>query len=785
MHSTNSKFSNKFFKRWLKKFKPLVLFNKRNIKATLISLLLVLLLIPILFYLAILFGLSGPLPKNEALLSVKNMEATEMYDVNRLLLGKYFVVDRKQVGIEHISPYVTDALISTEDARFYEHNGIDYRSLLRVGIKTLLLGDEKSGGGSTITQQLIKNLFPRKNYRILTAPIVKTREMILARRMEKLYTKTEILLLYLNTVPFGENVFGIEAAAGRYFNKTAASLDAAEAAVLVGMLKATTNYNPRLFPERALERRNTVLTLTYKNQKISEDEWQKALKKDLVLDYSPINTNTGPAPYFRAHAINTIKEILEKVNMVEGTNYNLFTSGLKIYTTIDLEMQKIAEQSVSKQMKGLQQLFDSHWTAAKPWSANISVLQRVVRASEFYKHLQAEGKTEQEILDRMNEKMPMEVFSWTGETKKEMSLMDSVKYHLMLLHAGMVAMDPASGHIKAWVGGIDHNYFKYDHVNKRTRRQVGSTFKPILYATAFEQGILPCEYFDASQETFSEDGKDWTPMNADGTDEGHYSLQEALVKSMNTVSAKLINRTGTGSVIETARKLGIDNNIPSVPSIALGTASLSLLEMTAAYAAFANGGYSVTPTYLLKIEDKSGKVIWENPESSSTRALSYKTSRLVLELLRKVVNEGTAVRLRSTYGLSYDMAGKTGTTQNNADGWFIGITPGLVCGVWVGADNPAIHFRSTQLGQGANTALPAFAYFLQGLGRAPKQRKYVSGGFAPLSEELVELLDCEPYEDPEQETLIDKIVNSRTFQIFKRNKDKKERRREKRRKARN
>ncbi|MGF1637354.1 MAG: transglycosylase domain-containing protein [Cyclobacteriaceae bacterium] len=742
-------------------------------------------LIPILFYLAILFGLSGPLPKNEALLSVKNMEATEMYDVNRLLLGKYFVVDRKQVGIEHISPYVTDALISTEDARFYEHNGIDYRSLLRVGIKTLLLGDEKSGGGSTITQQLIKNLFPRKNYRILTAPIVKTREMILARRMEKLYSKTEILLLYLNTVPFGENVFGIEAAAGRYFNKTAASLDAAEAAVLVGMLKATTNYNPRLFPERALERRNTVLTLTYKNQKISEDEWQKALKKDLVLDYSPINTNTGPAPYFRAHAINTIKEILEKVNMVEGTNYNLFTSGLKIYTTIDLEMQKIAEQSVSKQMKGLQQLFDSHWTAAKPWSANISVLQRVVRASEFYKHLQAEGKTEQEILDRMNEKMPMEVFSWTGETKKEMSLMDSVKYHLMLLHAGMVAMDPASGHIKAWVGGIDHNYFKYDHVNKRTRRQVGSTFKPILYATAFEQGILPCEYFDASQETFSEDGKDWTPMNADGTDEGHYSLQEALVKSMNTVSAKLINRTGTGSVIETARKLGIDNNIPSVPSIALGTASLSLLEMTAAYAAFANGGYSVTPTYLLKIEDKSGKVIWENPESSSTRALSYKTSRLVLELLRKVVNEGTAVRLRSTYGLSYDMAGKTGTTQNNADGWFIGITPGLVCGVWVGADNPAIHFRSTQLGQGANTALPAFAYFIQGLARAPKQRKYVSGGFAPLSEELVELLDCEPYEDPEQETLIDKIVNSRTFQIFKRNKDKKERRREKRRKARN
>ncbi|RMG31899.1 MAG: penicillin-binding protein, partial [Bacteroidetes bacterium] len=470
----------------------------------------------LLLWVLVYTGCLGPLPTAEELRNIRHHTASEVYTADSVLMGKYYIENRSRVQYEDIAPSVIQALVATEDARFYEHNGVDARSLARVGIKSVLLGDESAGGGSTISQQLAKNLYPRRRaYGPFSMPVNKLKEMIIARRLEKVYSKEEILTLYLNTVPFGENVFGIAAAADRFFHESPARLKPEQAAVLVGMLKATTAYNPRLHPDKSLARRNVVLDQMHKYDYLPAEVADSLKALPLELNYHYITHNSGLAPYFREHLRHEIEQ------MLEGTPYNLYTDGLKIYTTIDSRMQRYAEQAVATEMKRIQAAFFKHWQGRNPWGNEEDVILRAIKQSERYRMLKRQGLSEEEIRKSFEQPVPMSLFSWEGEQNKEMSPLDSLKYYNHFLHAGFMAMEPHTGFVRAWVGGIDHKYFQYDHV--KSRRQVGSTFKPIVYAAALEQGIDPCEYISNERLVYKA-YDDWSPGNADGNYEGAYSM---------------------------------------------------------------------------------------------------------------------------------------------------------------------------------------------------------------------------------------------------------------------
>lgn len=714
-----------------------------------------------LFYQSVRLGLFGSLPNEQALSNVSNFVASEVYSEDGRILGKYFIQERTHASYEKISPNIINALIATEDARFYEHNGVDKRSLLRVFVKTLLLQDESAGGGSTISQQLAKNIYFRQNRGILTIPVAKVREAIIARRLEKVYSKKEILTLYLNTVSFGDNAFGIETAAERFFSKDPDQLNQQEAATLVGMLKATHSYNPRLYPEDALRRRNVVLHQMEKYGFLEPEEADSLRKTKMVLRYSRQSHNQGLATYFREHLRQELQEWCQTHTKPDGSPYNLYTDGLKIYTTINSELQTYAEKAMQEHMKKLQQDFFNHWKGKVPWAGKAEILNKAVQRSRRYKKLKNEGLSEEEIQKVFSQPVNMRVFSWDGAQEKKMSPLDSVKYYLHFLNAGFLAMEPETGGVKAWVGGIDHEFFKYDHVNKRTKRQVGSTFKPIVYAAALQQGADPCTYIPASRETYPElDG--WSPGNSDGIYEGEYTLQGGLMKSVNTISVKVLQKTGLTPTINLARKMGIESDIPKLPSIALGTPEISLFEMVTAYSTFANRGVVTRPHYLLRIENKEGEILEQfETESARTRVLSQDHSDIMLHMLKSVINEGTASRLRWKYKLNNDIAGKTGTTQSHADGWFMGITPDLVTGVWVGADNPGIHFRSVNLGQGANTALPIFGLFWQKVNNDKSFRKISNSRFPQPDHALLASIDCAPYRLEEDKNLFEKIFGQK------------------------
>ncbi|WP_017731871.1 penicillin-binding protein 1A [Nafulsella turpanensis] len=711
-----------------------------------------------LFYQTVRIGVFGSLPSEKELANIDNYVASEVYSADGKLLGKYYIQERTHASFEEISPYIIDALISTEDVRFYEHDGVDRRSLLRVFVKTLLLQDESAGGGSTISQQLAKNLFPRHSrLGFLSMPVNKVREMIVAQRLENVYSKKEILTLYLNTVPFGDNAFGIETAAERFFNKDSDELNLQEAAMLVGMLKATYNYSPRLFPDNARQRRNVVIRQMEKYEVLKPEEADSLVETPLVIDYRKRDHNEGLATYFRSQLREELEEWCSNHTKANGEPYNLYTDGLKIYTTLDSRLQLFAEEAMREHMASLQQDFFKHWEGRAPWEGNTDILMNAIYRSGRYKKLKAEGLSEEEIQEIFSRPVPMKVFSWDGVVEKTMSPLDSVKYYLYFLNAGFLAMEPQNGAVKAWVGGINHEFFKYDHVNINTKRQVGSTFKPIVYAAALQQGADPCTYIPATRETYPEmDG--WSPGNSDGNYEGEYTLMGGLMNSVNTVSVKVLRRTGLTNTINLARSLGISSDIPKLPSIALGTPGISLYEMVTAYCAFANGGEAVRPHYLLRIENSEGKVLEEfRPEHEQTQVLTPEQAALMVHMLEGVVNEGTASRLRWKYGLKNDIAGKTGTTQSNADGWFIGLTPNLVAGAWVGADYPGIHFRSTTLGQGANTALPIFGLFMKKVNGDKNLQKISRASFPSLSQEMQASLDCPPYRKEEDLNLFERI----------------------------
>lgn len=699
-----------------------------------------------LLFLLVWSGLLGSLPSKEELISIENPAASEVYSADSVLLGRYFIQERSNITHAEIPKHVSDALIATEDVRFYTHGGIDTRSLGRVLIKSFLLQNESSGGGSTITQQLAKNLYPRKEYWLCSLFINKIREMIIASRIEKTYDKPAILTLYLNTIPFGDNTFGMEAAAQRFFSVHTKDLSIEQGAVLVGMLKATYSYNPRIHPTQSRNRRNVVLAQMEKYNMLTPPTADSLKTLPLLLNYNKITHHSGLAPYFREYLRPELLAWCKKYNAEHGTQLNLYTDGLRIYTTLDSRLQQYAEEAMGRQMKEIQTTFDAHWANRNPWQQYPNLLDEAIRKSDRYKNLEKQGLAETEIMNVMNTPHPMTVFTWNGEEEQTMSSIDSIKYYLKFLNAGFLAMDPANGEIKAWVGGIDHHYFQYDHVQERTKRQVGSTFKPIVYAAALEQGVRPCEFISAAKTTYT-NMEGWAPENTEDNYGLKYSMAGALTYSVNTVSVQVLEKAGITNTVSLAHRMGIKSDIKPVPSIALGTADISITEMVTAYACLANKGKVSEPTYLKTITNHQNEILERFAPAEQSNVLSAESAQLIVHMLKRVVNEGTAAGLRSRFGLPNDIAGKTGTTQSNTDGWFMAITPKLVIGTWVGADDPRIRFRSTALGQGARTALPITGDFLRAVNQDASLNTISHARFAALPNTLERKMECDLFKE--------------------------------------
>lgn len=698
-----------------------------------------------ILFLSVAAGYFGEIPDREELALIENPVASEIYSADSVLIGKYFIQERSNIKYEDLPKHLVDALVATEDVRFYRHRGVDFRSLARVLVKGIILQSESAGGGSTITQQLAKNLYPRREYRMLSLPINKFREMVVARRLENTFTKDEILALYLNTVPFGDNTYGIESAAQRFYSVPVSNLSVDQGAVLIGMLKATHFYNPRQSAERSRTRRNVVMSQMAKYGMLPEQEYDRLKQLPIRLKYKNVTHHAGLAPYFREQLRTTLLAWCEEQNKERDKPINLYTSGLKIYTTIDSRLQAYAESAVRSQMKIIQTRFEKTGDAKYLLSKSPHLIDTELERSPHYRQLVSSGISRDSIDIIMRQPVRMNVFTWEGEKEMTMSPYDSIAYYLKFLNAGLLAMDPMSGAINAWVGGIDHQFFQFDHVREGTRRQVGSTFKPIVYAAALEQGARPCSYISAEKTVYS-NMEGWTPENS-GEDnyDLKYSMAGALAHSVNTVSVKVLEQAGLTNTIKLAKKMGINSKLTAVPSLALGTADISVLEMVTAYSCFANRGRRPDPHYLLAITASDGTVLEKFSYDEPQPALSPQTASLMLAMLRKVVDEGTAAGIRSGFGLYGDLAGKTGTTQLNTDGWFLGITPRLVVGAWVGADNPAIHFRATSLGQGARTAMPIVGSFLAQAGQDKTLNTITKRRFTGITNADLTLLDCDMY----------------------------------------
>ncbi len=691
------------------------------------------------------WGAFGPLPTYPDLMSIRNYQASEVFSEDGVLLGKYYIENRIEADFEEITPAIIDALVATEDARFFEHSGIDFRAWARVLFKSVLLSDETAGGGSTLSQQLAKNLYPRRDYWLFSIFINKVREMFTARRLERIYTKDELLNLYLNTVPFGENVYGIKVAAQRFFNKSPEELRVEEAAVLVGMLKANTYYNPVRHYERALQRRNVVLYQMSKYGYLPPEQVDSLQQLPIDLQYEREGEHLGSAAYFREHLRRELEELLADHVKPDGAPYDLFTDGLKIYTTIDARLQRYAEQAVGERVAKLQEAFYKDWKKGFPWGDN-PALERAVARSDRYRSLKAQGLSQEAIETVFKTPVPMRVFTWDGqEAEREMSPLDSVKHYLTLLHAGFLAAEPQTGLIRAWVGGINYGHFQYDHV--KSRRQVGSTFKPVVFARALASGMMPCEYTENELVTYA-DYDNWQPRNSDNEYGGVYSMEGALSQSVNAVTVDVLMRTGIDSVRALARNLGLSGDIPRQPAIALGAVEASLWDMVQVYGAFANRGRRPEFHYLDRIETSDGQVLvaFDRPATDDfERVLDEGYADVVVKMLQSVVDSGTARRLRYEFGLYNPIAGKTGTTQNQTDGWFIGFTPHLVAGAWVGAENPQVHFRTMRAGQGSSTALPIVGDFMRRMYQDPAFKKKKWTPFTPPHDTLVALMQCPPY----------------------------------------
>jgi penicillin-binding protein 1A len=679
------------------------------------------------------FGLFGPLPTFEQLENPKNNLATEIISEDGVVMGKYFFENRSNIKYHELPENLINALISTEDIRYMSHSGIDVRSLVRA-VVGLLFGSGSSGGASTITQQLAKMLFTEKPSSGLQRVMQKFKEWIIAIRLEKQYTKDEILAMYLNRFDWVNNAVGIKSASQIYFNTIPSELSVEQSAMLVGMLKNPALYNPNRRMELTQGRRNVVLSQMKKYEFITDSLFDTLKTHPIVLDFKRASHNEGQAPYLREHLRGELKKWCNKHVKPDGTPYNLYTDGLRIYTTINSRLQKFAEQALKEHMSSLQKDFYKHWKGYSKapfpkdmeWEQINEIIDQGMKRSERYKKLKKAGKSETEIKAVFKKKVPMTLFSWAKEIDTVLSPRDSIKYNKYFIHSGMMSMNPNTGMVKAYVGGINHRYFKYDHVVVG-KRQVGSTFKPFLYSLAMQEGYSPCYEVPNVPVVFDKEKwgleKDWIPENSDDKYEGELlTLKFGMANSINTVTAYIMKQFGPHAVVDLAKKIGIQSKILAVPSLCLGTFDLSVYEMVGAYSTFVNNGVWTEPIFITKITDKHG-VILEEFKPKTRDAMSRKTANLMVRMLQGVVDGvynknvnttmGTGVRLRFRYQFKNEMGGKTGTTQNNSDGWFMGITPNLVTGVWSGCEDRSVHFRSTHYGQGANVALPVFAEYMQ------------------------------------------------------------------------
>ncbi len=679
-------------------------------------------LILALLFTFISMGWLGFMPSLAELENPETNQATEVYSSDGVLLGKYYFENRSNCKFEEISPALVNALIATEDARFYKHSGIDLRALFRVGFGVLTHNNK--GGGSTITQQLAKNLFPRDPHASKAKLVLtKFKEWVVAVKLEHEFSKNEIMALYFNTVDFGNNSMGIKSASKTYFNKTPIELNTEEAALLVGMLKAPTKYSPTRHPNASTERRNTVLAQMNKYKYLTDTECDSLQHLPIDMSNFSVQDHTaGSATYFREYLRLYMNEWCKNNPKPDGSHYDIYSDGLRIYTTIDSRMQKHAEEAVFEHVcQYLQPMFFEHWRGKEnaPF-ANLSkeetnrILKSAMRRSERYQRMKDAGASEEEILKAFNTKVKMKIFTWNGMKDTVMTPMDSIRYMKSFLHCGLMAVDVNSGHVKAYVGGTNYKYFQYDHV-KLSRRQVGSTFKPYVYTVAMSTGdYSPCTMVPNIPVTIHlPDGRTWTPRNSGHYKEGQMMpLREALAQSLNQVSAYIMKQYGPNAVIELVRRMGMTSDIPAVPAICLGACELSLYEQVGAINCFPNQGVYVEPTFITKICDKEGNVIFTYVPKTN-EAIDQVTAFKTVRLMQGVVDFGTGRRLRGQYQLTFPLGGKTGTTDNQSDGWFVGYTPVLTCGIWVGCEDRAAHFRSTALGQGARTALPVFGLFMQ------------------------------------------------------------------------
>lgn len=703
----------------------------------------------VVFLILVRVGLFGKMPDIEELENPKTSLASEVYSADKVLMGKYYYENRANCDFKELPKSLINALVATEDIRFYKHSGIDIKALTRA---LVFLG--KDGGASTVTQQLAKNLFHSRSTFLPARMLQKLKEMIIAVELEKQYTKDEIIMLYFNTVPFGGNSFGIKSASKTFFSKLPKQLKVEESALLVGMLKGSTLYNPVRNPDNAIKRRNVVLNQMYKYEFLTENEFEEAKSKPLALKISVQNQNEGIAPYFRDY----LREYLSA--WCKARNLNIYRDGLKIYTTINSKMQRYAEKAVEKQMKSLQDEFFNEWKGQNPWRLEKEswkedpdyLWKNLKKTSRYHSLVEQFGKGSDSIMVHMRKKNPMTIFTWRGDRDTMLSTVDSLKYYKSILHTGFMSMDPRTGEIKAWVGGNNFKNFQYDHVNTASNRQVGSTFKPFVYALAIDNDLSPCYVAPTGPVTFKmPEGGTWTPKNSLKLKSTHVNLYTGLKLSINTVTAHLMQKLGQNSPYSVRRlvsKMGIDSSkIRPYPSICLGSMDLSVFEMVGAYSTFANQGEWVEPIFITRIEDKYGNVL-EEFSPRRQEAMRKQTAYALCKMMElTTLPGGTASRMRSTYGIPYaiPIAGKTGTTQNNSDGWFIGVTPDLVSGAWVGCEDRQVHFRSTALGQGGHMAMPIFAHYMR---EVYNDRSLVisQGEFKRPDIEFTIEMDCNNYE---------------------------------------
>lgn len=667
----------------------------------------------LLFFFLVRIGLFGALPSFEELENPSANLSSEIYSADSVLIGKYYVDNRSNVSYEELPSYLPKALVANEDERFYDHSGIDF---LRTIKAVVTLGTD--GGGSTITQQLAKNMFHRKRAKnIIQRVLQKAKEYVISIMLERRYTKEEIIAMYFNTFDFVNNAVGIESASRIYFNKSPNELKVEEAAMFVGMLQNPSYYNPRRFEQRTRDRRATVLRKLMEQGDITEAQFSELKDKPIKLDFHPESANDGLAPYFRMVVAEELKKWAKENKKQNGEDYNIYTDGLKIYTTIDTRMQRYAEEAATQHLTRYQAIFNSQFGGSwKPWEtkAGITILETACKYTDRWAALKEQGLSNDKILDNFRkDKHRMKVFTYKGMKDTTLSPYDSVKYYKSFLQIGMMVVEPYTGYVRAWVGGPNFQYFKNDHCRPSTKRQVGSTFKPIVYALAVDNGWSPCMVIAPGMVTI---GK-WHPKGGSG---GPQTLLQALKTSNNQMAAYIIKNFGVNPVIDLSRRMGIVSDLPPYSPLALGAADISLYEMMTVYSTFPSGGISVKPQYLLRIDDKDGNTI-QNFTTEMKEVFNDNTAYKMCQLMKGPVSRGgTGASLPAYFKYGVDVAGKTGTTNKNTDAWFIGYTPDLLAGVWVGCDDPLLHFLYTGSGQGGHAAMPVWGMFMQKAYSDPK-----------------------------------------------------------------